>query len=301
VDVISLTTAIFTGVATFVAWKQWRESKTHKLSAVQKNNSANPSEDRNNLYAEVHARKTLRVGCLWYPPFVEYTQTEGNVTSSGLYPALLKQIARQENIEVHYKILKWDDAILAIENRDVDVVACVLNSKRRRESCNLIGTLYRVGVGGVVKANQKKINHASDLIRSDVRIAVTKGEIGWEYAERYLNLNGEPSRFTVIEDTQITTMMQLVNSGKVDVAIADSLSCSQYVSQAKDDDIYLKDIFAFSPLHVEDNSLMIAKNQPEFENWLSNGLKQARMNAEIIQLEKKVSKQYGNLLVRVPI
>jgi len=237
---------------------------------------------------------------LWYPPFVEFRHEGQNVVASGLYPMMLEYVAAQDSLHVEYEILRWDTAIQAITTGKVDVVACVLQSGKRRKNCDFVGTLYRVGVGGVVRTDQDRVRRHEDLSDPNVRIAVTKGEIGWEYAVRYLMLEEQFYRFTVIEDAQITRMMEFVVSREVDVAIADSLSCAQYVERACAEGVHLRDAFAQSPLHVEDNSLMIAKGATDLKGWLSDGLIRARREAIVVTLEKKISADYPSILIKSP-
>jgi ABC-type amino acid transport substrate-binding protein len=292
----------FTG---YFGWKQSKpadkNSGDNSLSRSSESNEPILGKHEENLLVRIRSKGILRVGCLWYPPFVEYVKKGDVVHATGLYPSMFEHTAAKEGIRVEYKILKWDNAISAIENHQVDVVACVLDSINRREKCDLVGALYRIGVGGVVRIDQKKIRKSSDLEQPSLRIAITKGEIGWEYCERYLNLEEDFARYTVIEDTQITKMMQLVSSGDVDIAIADSLSCAQYVSQAKAKGVYLEDIFAFSPLHVEDNCLMIAKDQTEFRTWLSKGFREARLSNEVRKLEERIVAKYPDIVFKVSI
>jgi ABC-type amino acid transport substrate-binding protein len=251
------------------------------------------------ILASVRAKGVLRVGCLWYPPFVEFTQQGEKVVANGLYPSMIECMAAQSGLHVEYQILRWDTAIEAVNQRQVDIAACVLQSGKRRANCDFVGTLYRVGVGGVARADSKKIRRHEDLANPELRIAVTKGEIGWEYAERYLSLQQGLSRFTVVEDTQITRMMNLVAWHDVDVALADSLSCAQHVERARDQGTDLVDVFASAPLHIEDNSLMIAKNQDDLKRWLSESLRWARATPEVIALEDQIARRYPNVLIKV--
>lgn len=304
-DVITASTLVLSAAGVYFAWRQVQLAR---LSRRQQGLSSGAIPDSNptqasspsDILANVRQRGVLRVGCLWYPPFVEFTQEGEKVVAKGLYPTMLELIASQSGIRLEYHILRWDMAIEAVSHCQVDVVACVLQSGKRRAHCDFVGTLYRVGVGGVVRADQKKIKRHEDLTKPEVRIAVTKGEIGWEYAERYLRLQQGLFRFTVVEDAQITRMMNLVSSHDVDVALADSLSCSQHVDHARAEGTDLVDIFASVPLHVEDNSLMIAKGQNDLSRWLSEGLRWARATPEAIVIEERIAQEYPDVLTKVP-
>lgn len=276
--------------------KQQKEQEAFFRATRQRMDELNPG----GILARIRRNGVLRVGCLWYPPFVEFTQEGETVLAKGLYPMMLEHISRQSGIHVEYQILRWDTAIEAVNENQVDIVACVLQSGKRRENCDFVGTLYRVGVGGVVRADQNKIRRHEDLANPDVRIAVTKGEIGWEYAERYLNLKRGLFRFTVVEDAQITRMMNLVASQDVDIALADSLSCAQYIERVRAQGTDLADTFAQDPLHVEDNSLMIAKEQDDLRGWLSERLRLARATPEIVAIEARIASQYPDVLIKVP-
>jgi ABC-type amino acid transport substrate-binding protein len=304
---VSTIVAIVLSVAgVYFAWKQVqiaRSTRTGQEDAAlgeSPDSSSSTLKRRTDVLADIRENGVLRVGCLWYPPFIEFTQQGEKVVAKGLYPTMLDHVASQNGLHVEYQILRWDIAIEAINRRQVDVVACVLQSGKRRESCDFCGSLYRVGVGGVVRADQEKIKRHEDLTNPELRIAVTKGEIGWEYAERYLNPKQGLFRFTVVADTEITRMMNLVVSRDVDIALADSLSCAQYIEHARAEGNNLLDIFASFPLHVEENSLMIAKDQDDFRCWLSEGLYLARSMPGVIAMEEQISKQWPCVLIKVP-
>ena len=247
---------------------------------------------------EIQRRGVLRVGCLSYRPFIDFTVKGQAVTARGLYVCMLEHIAEQAELKLKYTVLRWDNAINAVTSGRVDLAVCVLQSRERRKSCDFSGTLYRVGVGGVVQSGQRKIRRHEDLKKPTVTIAITKGEIGWEYAMQYLALEEQYERFTVVEHTHITQMMNLVKSGQVDVAIADSLSCAQYIAGS---DTRLRDVFVKNPLHVEDNSVMIAQNEPELRAWLTTGFKAARSLSRVQQIEKEIGQEYKGVLMRVDI
>lgn len=149
-----------------------------------------------------------------------------------------------------------------------------------------------------MRQGQRKIRRHEDLQKQKVTIAVTKGEIGWDYAMTYLSLEKEFFRFTVVEHTRITQMMNLVSTGEVDIALADSLSCAQFVRQSGG---ALCDVFSRRPLHVEENSVMIPKNEIDFKVWLTKGFRSARMLPDVEQHEKAILREYKDILFRVDI
>lgn len=251
-----------------------------------------------NVLEKIKTEKLLRVGCLWYPPFVEYRIEQKIVIASGLYPDILKTLGESQDINVQFFILKWHEAIDALSTGKVDVVACVLKSADRRANCDFAGTVFRVGVGAVVRSGQKKIHTHGDLVKDDISIAVTKGEIGWTYAKENLGLLKNSGKFTILKDKSIQTMMSLVEKGIVDCALADSLSCAQFIGSAIENQQLLSDIFAATPIHVEDNALMVAKDNPDFVDWLESGINEIRMQPEINILEHQIATQYPNILHR---
>lgn len=257
-----------------------------------------PKPGRQSVLDEVLKEKRLRVGCLSYPPFIDFVIRGTDTIGQGLYATMLEHLASEADLELEYSPLRWDNAISAITTRQVDLAVCVLQSRERRNSCDFAGTLYRVGVGGVMRQGQRKIRRHEDLQKQKVTIAVTKGEIGWDYAMTYLSLEKEFFRFTVVEHTRITQMMNLVSTGEVDIALADSLSCAQFVRQSGG---ALCDVFSRRPLHVEENSVMIPKNEIDFKVWLTKGFRSARMLPDVEQHEKAILREYKDILFRVDI
>ena len=66
------------------------------------------------IFASVRAKGVLRVGCLWYPPFVEFAEQGEKVAAKGLYPTMIECIAAQSVLHVEYQILRWDTASEAV-------------------------------------------------------------------------------------------------------------------------------------------------------------------------------------------
>ena len=265
------------------------------------NRDAVTASTTSGVLAKIKSTERLRIGCLWYPPFVEYEIQGGTVEASGFYPDILTALAESRGWNIRFTILKWHEAIDAINCGEVDIVACVLKSAERRASCDFAGTVFRVGVGAVTKQAQAKIIDHGDLSKDDVLIAVTKGEIGWTYAAENLELAQNPVRFTVLEDANIQTMMLLVASGKVDCALADSLSCAQFIESTNGKKPKLTDVFAMNPIHVEDNSLMIAKGNHDLREWLNTEISALCTNPSIIQREKEIELKYPNILRRAKV
>ena len=287
--VLAIVTALVTIVGVYYARKQWLLSKRDEVTD-------NGARD---VLEMIKTSRLLRVGCLWYPPFVEYKIGRESVEASGFYPDILTALAKSQGIGVRFSVLKWHEAIDALERHDVDVVACVLKSAERRASCDFAGTVFRVGVGAVVQQAQTKIRDHGDLARDDVSIAVTKGEIGWTYATENLELAANPVRFTVLEDTNIQTMMSLVEKGIVDCALADSLSCAQFIEASSGGAQPLLDVFATNSIHVEDNSLMIAQDNHDLAEWLETGIGGLRTLPAIKLREQEIERLYPGILHRV--
>lgn len=271
-----------------------------ELARQAKQSSGNTSTETHRKWPGDSERKlgagdVLKVGCLRYPPFVDYDLKRDGVRAWGLYPTILTTMAEEDGFRLEYIPLKWHEVVPSLSNGKVDLVMCVLRSSERRKYGAFVGTIFRVGVGGVARRGQTKIRSYADLSRDDVTIAVTKGEIGWSYAVGDLGLDRHP-KLTVVEDASIQKMMGLVLSGEVDCALADALSCAQFISSNPVPP--LEDVFSGRPIHVEDNALMLSAERTGLAQYLQARIQQVRTSAKVRGLEREIEAEYEDVLWR---
>ncbi len=156
--------------------------------------------------------------------------------------------------------------------------------------------MHRTGVGGVVRADNRNVAgiRERDLADVGLRIAVAKEEIGWEYADRHLDLQENPDRFSVGEEILINRLAGYVVSGDVDVFLADSLTCHQ-VCEASNG--VLVDRLRGKPLYVNDCGVLLPRRQHSLLSWLEEEFADARQYPEIQRMEQEILNRLEGIVV----
>ena len=134
-------------------------------------------------------QKSIKVGVLDYPPMMTFTvDPSGLVHAAGIYPRLIAKIAEEECLAVEWIVLNWSDVIDAVKQDRVHMVASIFWTPKRSEHATFCSGMHRIGVTGIVRADETLITTHEDLKRADLKVGVVRGEIGWEYATDVLNL-----------------------------------------------------------------------------------------------------------------
>jgi ABC-type amino acid transport substrate-binding protein len=125
--------------------------------------------------------------------------------------------------------------------------------------------LLFVGLSAVTRANETRFVTEADLQKPGLTVAVTAGEVGHEYAQKYL----PNAKLIVIDTPDITRPMLEVLSGRADIGIADSMSCYNFVSAHPND---AKQLFASKPLYVYATTLLVPRQDPDWKDFLDQSL-----------------------------
>lgn len=175
--------------------------------------SEGASEVELSTLQRIMASKRMRIGVLDYPPLMTFSRTGETVDADGVFPRFLKHIANQEGLATEWVPLNWSELIEATKSGRVDMVASVFWTQRRSEQVSFCALLHRIGVTGVVREGETRINTHADLAHPEIRIGVVRGEIGWEYAIQCLSLAEQPHRFKVLDQYDIRSAADLVDHG----------------------------------------------------------------------------------------
>ena len=274
---------------------QRRSGKQLKLGDLV-NNTSGELDSHDSVLHSILGKRIIRAGCVHYPPLMDFND-KGKATD--LYADMLSLIASNHRLEIVYIPTNWCDLEHNLKSDKVDFILSVFATDFRQKFADFAAIMHRIDVGGVVLKEKTDIVEHEDLQQSSIEIAVTRGEIGWEYAEKYLDLKNSKERFSVVEGFDIKKMMGLVKSGDVDIALADALSCYNYCDSDSDSSII--NIFSTNPLYVCVNGLMYRCGDDDLGNWLNKNFSEVRRNPRIKRKEKAILQSYYHVIKRVEI
>jgi ABC-type amino acid transport substrate-binding protein len=245
--------------------------------------------------------KRLRVGCVQYPPLLGYHYERNKLVVEGLYYELVQRVAQAHSLSLEFTPVSWHNLQASLEGKKLDLLLCVFDTPERRHFSTPGGALHKIRVGAVAIRKKGRVWTEGDLRDPDVRLAVTEGEVGWEFAREILDFDTCGHRITFVKDTAITTMMDLVRTEKVDIALADALSCAAYCQQHSRPGKVLYDPFESNSLHECDNGFVVRRGEQRLAAWLTEEFRKARKDPGIRALEEAFLKEYGKIASRVAL
>lgn len=263
---------------------------------VQPPRAAELVKSRVDLLERMRTRRSLRIGFVHYPPFA-VAPVANEEQPSGLYVDLLRALCTAEGIVPQFEQIRFTSALTKIGDDSLDVILSIFETARRRETVAFDAFLHAVTVSAVVRRRERRILSPSDLVESSLRVVVCEGEIGHEIAEDHFKI--PDLRVTVIRTSNISEIIDMVATGKADVAIADSLSCQHGLAARGLEGPRLKAILRRPPLHTCPNGVMLAKGQAPLAAWLNQGLKTQLRQPEFRETEKAILKNFRDIILKL--
>ena len=124
-----------TAIFGFPALMDWIEKKRSKGSGI-----GSLREKRINK---------LRIGCIPFPPFINYQLVDGVTKISGLFYDLFEELKKEKNIDIEYIPIQNEDSISLLKTNEIDIVCCLFKTIQRARVMDFSSCFYSVSVGGV--------------------------------------------------------------------------------------------------------------------------------------------------------
>lgn len=228
---------------------------------------------------KVKREKVIHAGYIKYPPFV--IQDPKTRELSGYFIDLMAQIAELMGVEIEYEETNWGRMIAALETGKVDVVVSgIFRTIPRAMQVTFTKPVLYVGISAIIRKEDTRFKELEDFEKPGLTVAVTDGEVGHEYAKRYLL----DTKLIVLETEDITRPMLEVITGRADVALGDAMSCYRFAKEHKES---VTDLFAGRPFYVFGTTLMIRRGDPEWLDFLNLALEFMENSGFTDKLEKK--------------
>src|SRR5437867_2456937 len=110
-----------------------------------------------------------------------------------------------------------------------------------------------VGLSAVARSGDNRFKTEADLRKPGLTVAVTAGEVGHGYAQKFL----PQAKLIVLDTPDITRPMLEVLSGRADIGIADSMSVYNFVQAHKANAV---NVFAEKPLYLYGTGLLLPRD-----------------------------------------
>jgi len=282
---ISVILAVLSLIVGYLQLRKMHSSKKRRKTEIHKVS----------LLKQILEKKSITIACFNYPPFVKYN-IETNEEPTGYYPAIFKEIARKNNLEIDWKCISIADSVESINNQEADIILSLFQTPNRSKHVDFCCLHHSVKVGGVSRRSLRGITSLSDLINSGLKVVVGRNEVGHEIIQ---GMGIAKNRLIIIDNEEVAKIVSFVETGHADIAILDSVSIKNFFEKYyKKNGSTLKPIFQKSPLYMCTNGIMIPKDEQEFEKWIEKEVYILRKTNDIKEIEKDFLEEYSSIINR---
>lgn len=178
----------------------------------------------NNTTDPVKSAGVLRVGTEGvYSPFSYHDPTTGQLT--GYDVDVARAVAEKLGVRVEFVETPWDSIFAALEANRFDVVANEVTITPERQAKYDLSEPYSVGEGVIVtRSDNHSINSLADL---KGKVAAENATSNWSDVARKAG-----ARVETVEG--FTQAIALLNQGRVDVVVNDSIAVYAYLAETND-------------------------------------------------------------------
>lgn len=241
---------------------------------------------------QVQKRGYLVVGAVLHPPLSEFSVRSSAESFSGYYVELAKAVAVQEKLGVRFECVDWSEICGVFESREVDLVVSVFDTRARSNYADFVAPFHAISICGLTLLSAPEFSDLKALCDSDLVIAVTRGEAGWELVQ---DMKISRHRLVVIESSDLSALVAQVERGVADIAIVDEVTAVGAVRNHP----HLKAVMTERPAAVSRNAIMVPKGDVEFANWVDDAFTRARdSNAELVEFERRILSDWSGLIRR---
>jgi ABC-type amino acid transport substrate-binding protein len=228
--------------------------------------------------AQASGNGKLSAAYILYPPFVTKDPNTGAL--SGFFIELMQDVADFAKFSIDYVEGKWGTMVAGLESNQFDlVVSAIFPTIPRAMAINFATPVMYIGLSGVVPATGAVINTVEDLRKPGIRLAVIAGEVGHEYAKRYL----PEATLVTIDSADISRALEEVVAGRADIALTESITCVLFAE--KNDKV--KAIFTNPPLQTFGATVMLRHEDEQLRDFINSSINFLEASGRLADLDKK--------------
>ena len=234
-----------------------------------------------------------RCGIYDYPPLGQWSAGLG-ADPTGPLPELGRQIGFELGKAIKFEFFSYD-GFYAEDDALPDMVVGMFETKKRSERMVFSRPVYEIGLQGICRTDQKG-DVLAGLREGQLKAAVYKGEVGWEFLRDELPDAVATHRFVeVAGGHQMDTMIYL-SEGRYDVVLMDSLSCFNFLRQKSNENRFR---LAFEePLKKYPTCLALNKRHGALLGSLNEAILKIRNSKEYLRSESAALQGYEKVIER---
>lgn len=237
------------------------------------------SEKQQSVVDQIKREKVIHAGYIKYPPFVIEDPKSGKL--SGFFVDLMAEIAQLMGCKVEYEETDWGTMVAGLQTGKFDIVVSgVFQTIPRAMEVSYPRAVCYVGISAIARKGDGRFNTLEDLQKPGLKVAVTNGEVGHEYAKRFL----PKAKLIVVETADTSRPFLEVITGRADVGLGDSMTCYRFVKAHPTEVV---DVFANRPFYLYSTTFMIRRNDSEWRDFLNIALEFMENSGVVARLEKK--------------
>ncbi len=245
--------------------------------------AALPANAQTSILQKIQKTKVINAGYIPYPPFVIVDPNTRKL--SGYFIELMDEIVANmgSNIKLRYEETTWGTMVVGVQSGKFDIVVSgIFSTIPRAMQVTFSRPVLLVGLSAVSRAGDNRFKTVEDLAKPGLVIAVTAGEVGHSYAQKYL----PKAKLIVMDTPDITRPMLDVIAGRADIGIADSMSVFNFVEAHKGK---VNNVFAERPLFLYGTGLLLPRDL-QWKDFIDQAIDFLEYSTVLARLEKKYKK-----------
>jgi ABC-type amino acid transport substrate-binding protein len=220
----------------------------------------------------------VKIGYLVFPPTITKNQANGEL--SGHLIDTIKEIARLSKWTPEFVETDWAGFTTGLDSGRFDIsVVPTFVTVPRALSIYFTKPLFVAGNSAIVRAGETKITTLASIDKPEIRVAVTQGEAGDEYAKA----NFKKAKITSFPGSDQSAAFQAVVAGRADIALGDAYATAQFAKANPK----VKDLFAANPYNLTPVSWAVKKGDDKLLNFLNSSIEALDYQGRLREFEQK--------------
>jgi polar amino acid transport system substrate-binding protein len=235
------------------------------------------------ILQKIARTKVIHAGYIPYPPFAIVDPATKKL--SGYFIEMMDAIVAEmgQGIKIEYEETTWGTMVVGAQSGKFDVVVSgILSTIPRAMQVTFTRPVMLLGLSAVARADDNRFKTEADLRKPGLTIAVTAGEVGHSYAQKFL----PDAKLIVLDTPDITRPMLEVLSKRADIGIADSISVANFVQAHKG---VATNVFAERPLLRWGTGLLLPRDL-QWKDFLDQSINFLEYTNVLDRLEAKYKK-----------
>ena len=207
--------------------------------------------------------KQLKIGYIPSPPGTIKDPATGNV--GGFYVDAIRLVAKQMGVEPVFIETTWANFPAGLNSGQFDIsIAGTFATIGRATAVAFTKPIWYLGYSAVVKKGDTRFETLADMDKPGIKIAVTQGGAGQEFAKEFFK-NAE---LVSLATGNLAAVFVEVTAGRVDVGIEDAWTARRYSAEHPE----VTNLFADHPYNLLPISWSVKKGNQEMLNFLNTAI-----------------------------